>query len=782
MTEAYVRFLLRHRGLALLLSLIVVLAAGWGMSRLTLSADSEVFFAPDDPQLVAYDALRNTYTSDDNVFFVYVPPGGTVYTPEHLAVVERITEAAWRMPHAIRVDSLSNFQHTEADGDDLRVAPLVDGGADYTSEQVAKVRAVASDEPLLAGRIVTPSGHMSAINVTMGYGNTARDVAMGEIIPYARQLRQTIEAEVPGSQLLITGKVPGDNAFTEAALSDLSGIVPTALLLALACVAAFMWISSRSLLTASMTTLATILIVVASVVTAMGAAGWLGYVVTSPLANAPTVILTLAVADAMHIMVIYFQRLRGGASKLEAMHASLVLNFQAVALTSVTTIIGFLALNFSDAPPFRDLGNVSAMGIAAAWLFSIILLPALVTLLPGGMAEQREAGRASGMERLASWVIRHRHACLGVTTAAIVLAAACVPRNELYDVWAEYFDQRTQIRKDSDQAREHLNGFNSLEFGLNAGEPGGVADPDYLATLDAFAQWLRQQPEVAHVSSFSDIMKRLNKNMHGDDPDWYRLPDSRELAAQYILLYEFSLPMGLDLTNQVNLEKSGTRLIAALRTSSTRDLLSLQDRAQAWQREHAPAHFFHVGAGSDAMVAHIGYTNVRSMLLGSFLGLVLIAIIIAVALRSLTFGLLSLAANVLPMLVGFGIWGLLVGRVGLGLSVVSGLTMGIVVDYTVHLFSKYLRAKREQNLATPDAIRYAFGTVGVALIVTTLVLCANFGMLAFSVFAINADMGTLTAGIILIALLIDLFFLPPVLMLLPDRDARPQTAAPAVLN
>lgn len=774
MTQAYVGFLLRHRWLAIILSLLVVVAAGWGGSYLTLSADSEVFFAEDDPQLAAYDSIRNTYTSDDNVYMVYVPADGDVFTPDNLAVVERITEAAWKMPYAIRVDSLSNFQHTEADGDDLAVAPLVENAADMSAEQVERVRKIATNEPLLKGRIVTESGHMTAINVTMGYGSDARDQALTQIIPYTRELRAQIEADYPGSALLVTGKVPGDNAFTEAALGDLTGIMPIALLLALACIAAFMWMSSRSVLTAAMTTLATIIIVIASVVTAMGAAGWLGYVITSPLANAPTVILTLAVADAMHIMVIYFQRLRGGADKLEAMHASLVLNFQAVALTSVTTIIGFLALNFSDAPPFHDLGNVSAMGIAAAWLFSITLLPALVTLLPGS-AVVTEGGDTQGraMQALADWVIRNHRRCLVVSGTLIIAAAACVPMNELYDVWAEYFDESTQIRKDSDRARAHLNGFNTLEFAAGAGGPGDVADPDYLRTLDNFANWLREQPQVAHVSTFSDIMKRLNKNMHGDEPAWYKLPDNRELAAQYLLLYEFSLPFGLDLTNQVNLQKSGTRVIAALRTSSTRDLLALQDRAQAWQRDNADDDFFHVGASSDAMFAHIGHTNVRSMLLGSLLGIAVIAVIIGLALRSLTFGLLSLAANILPMLVGFGLWGLLHGRVGLGLSVVSGLTMGIVVDYTVHLFSKYLRAKREQNLSTPDAIRYAFGTVGVALIVTTLVLCANFGMLAFSVFALNSDMGTLTAGIILIALVIDLFFLPPVLMALPDRVAEP---------
>ena len=771
MIDAYARFVLRFRWAVLLLASLLVLAAAAGLPRLQLSADLEVFFPADDPQLAAFDQIRNTYSRDDNLFLVLVPRGPTVFTAPNLAILEELTAAAWQIPYATRVDSISNFQHTEAAGDDLRVRPLVEGGAELSAEQIARVREVSTQEPLLRGKLITPTGHLAALNVSMQLPDQGRRLAIPEAMEAVRALRDDFEARYPGAEVLITGKVAGNNAFTEASLYDLTHIVPLALLIALGCIAVYMLLASGRVATALGATAATIVIIAASVVVGMGMAGWLGFDVTPPLVNAPTVILTLAVADCMHLLVTYFQARRRGEAQPEAVRTTIRLNAQAVMLTSVTTVIGFLALNFSDAPPFADLGNVSALGIIAAWALSMTVLPALISLLPGAVRPGRDE-QGAAMARLAGWVLAHPRSCLWGVLALIVAATSFLPRNQLYDVWAEYFDESTEIRADSDRAREYLNGFNVLEWSLSASEPGGIADPDYLRTLGAFESWLEQQPEVSYVNSFAQIMRRLNRNMHGDDPAWHRLPEERELAAQYLLLYEFSLPFGLDLTNQINLDKSATRLTAGLRSSSTQELLSLQRRASEWQRENAPPEFHHPGASSDAMFAHVGRSNVISMLAGSALGLVAISIIIGLALRSLRFALISLLLNALPMLVGFGLWGLLVGRIGMGLSVVSGLTMGIVVDYTVHVLSKYQLARREQGLQTEAAIRYAFSTVGAALVVTTVVLCVNFGLLALSVFALNSEMGTLTAGIILIALAIDLLFLPPLLLRLDRRGRR----------
>jgi predicted RND superfamily exporter protein len=164
------------------------------------------------------------------------------------------------------------------------------------------------------------------------------------------------------------------------------------------------------------------------------------------------------------------------------------------------------------------------------------------------------------------------------------------------------------------------------------------------------------------------------------------------------------------------------------------------------------------------MFAHIGYRNIRAMLGAAIIAMVLISLILIAALRSLKYGLLSLLPNLMPVGAAFGIWALVDGEVGLALSVVAGVTLGIVVDDTIHFMSKYLRALREQKLSPQAAVRYAFHSVGVALLVTTIVLAAGFFILALSHFKVNADMGIMTALTIIIALIIDFLFLPPLLM------------------
>jgi predicted RND superfamily exporter protein len=215
-------------------------------------------------------------------------------------------------------------------------------------------------------------------------------------------------------------------------------------------------------------------------------------------------------------------------------------------------------------------------------------------------------------------------------------------------------------------------------------------------------------------------------------------------------------------------------MTVTLESVSSNTLLSIEARAQQWLEENAP-YMKSSGASPSVMFAYIGQRNIRSMLIGASMALVLISMILIVALRSFKIGLISLIPNLAPAGMGFGLWGLLSGQIGLGMSVVMGMTLGIVVDDTVHFLSKYLRARREQGLGTEDAVRYAFHTVGVALLVTTLVLIAGFMVLTQSAFKLNADMGLLTAITIGLALIADFIFLPPLLMKADRSAAEPVT-------
>ena len=373
------------------------------------------------------------------------------------------------------------------------------------------------------------------------------------------------------------------------------------------------------------------------------------------------------------------------------------------------------------------------------------------------------------MQFISDLVIKQRTKLLiGMSTIIIVLLAL-VPLNKLDDNTIEYFDWSIKFRSDSEKIAETLTGVMSVNYSLNAGGEMNVADPKYLATIDAFAEFMRSQPEVRHVNSFSDVMKRLNKNMNSDNEGFYRIPDNRELAAQYILLYELSLPYGLDITNQVNGDKSATRMMVQLDKISSAQVIALDGRAVQWLKDNAPAHMLTEGASTNVMFAHITERNIKSMIGGLVGALFLISFIIMLAIKSVRLGLISLVPNLVPTGMGFGLWAIFDGQVGLSLSVVMGVTLGIVVDDTIHFLSKYVRAKREMNLSSEAAVEYAFNSVGVALSSTTLVLCAGFMVLTLSPFALNAEMGMMSALTIALALLVDFFFLPPLLLWL-DKD------------
>lgn len=753
MSERFFRFILQHRLLVILTTLGLTILMGSGLQRLQFSNDYRMFFSEENPQLQAFEQLQNTYTKNDNLLFVIVPDDGKVFTRDSLAAVAALTRQAWQIPFSLRVDSITNFQYTHADGDDLVVEDLVQSPESLSDQALAEKQAIATHDPLLVNRLISPGAQVTGVNVTVQLpGESLGEVPA--VVKAARELARGIEAAHPGIRIRLTGIVMMNDAFPAASMADMVTLYP-AMFAAVILVLVLMLRSIPG-------TLSTLTIILLMIVATMGLTGWLGIRLSPPTTVVPIVIMTLAIADCVHILVNFLHGMREGEEKHQAMLESLRINLQPIFITSLTTAIGFLSLNFSEAPPFRDLGNMSAVGVILAFLLSITFLPALMMLLPVKALSGDTRGSLA-MQRFGEFVVRRRQPLLWGMGLTILFLITQIPNNRLDDQFVKYFDETNEFRQATDFASEHLTGIYMIEYSLESGEPGGINEPAYLRTLESFAQWYREQPNVLHVSTLTDIMKRLNRNMHGDDDAWYRLPEKRDLAAQYLLLYEFSLPFGLDLNNQINVSKSATRFSVTLDSISTQQLLAIEERAQNWLTENAPQMRIE-GVSSTVMFAHIGSRNIVAMLKGSTLALVMISFILIFGFRSLRIGVLSLLPNLVPIGMAFGLWGLVVGEVGLALSVVSGLTIGIVVDDTVHFLSKYLRARREKGMQPEDAVRYAFSTVGTALWVTSLVLIVGFGILAFSHFQLNAGMGLLTAITLAFALAADFLFLPPLLI------------------
>ncbi|MEO0424921.1 MAG: MMPL family transporter [Pseudomonadota bacterium] len=756
---------IRYRWLVILAAILAAVGIASQAQHLSFGTNYRVFFSTSNPELAAFEEFQATYTKNDNIFFFIDPQNEDgVFNERVMSAVAALTEGGWQLPHSIRVDSVTNFQYTRAEEDDLIVEDLIADPSALSPEQWASKRAIALAEPLLAGQVVSRDGRRTAVNVVIQYPgkSNAETPAVAEA---ARNLRDTVAADFPGLDIRLTGVGMLNVSFSESGQRDYSTLVPgmfgLVLLLTL--------ITVRSL----SVTLAVFGVIVLSLMVTLGTGGMMRVALTPISLSSAIVVLTLAVADSIHILLTMRGNMRRGMVKRDALVDALRVNFLAVGITSLTTMVGFLALNSSDAPPFWHLGNMSAAGIGAAWLLSITLLPALVSLLPFSAPTRgaEKDGADGAMGKLADTILAHRNVLAGLSLAGAIGLVAMLPRMEFNDQWTQYFDERIPFRPASDLATEHF-GLYPVEFSVESGAPGGVSDPAYLQRLDAFAEWLKTRDEVAHTYSISDIMKRLNKNLHGDDESWYRLPDDRELSAQYLLLYELSLPYGLDLNDRINIDKSATRVTATLGNVSTADTKAFLRDANEWLDANFPTDLKPLPTSANVMFTYITDRNVNQMIRGTILAIAAISLIMMVTFRHVRLGLLALVPNTLPILTAFGAWAALVGEVGFSIAVVAAISLGIVVDDTVHIMTKYLRARREKALPPPAAVRYAFITVGPAIIVNTIILALGFALLMFSTFKVTVDMGLLTMLSILFALVLDLLFLPA-LLIWTDRTPKP---------
>jgi predicted RND superfamily exporter protein len=753
-------FIVNHPWVCILFTLFLVACSGYGLKFAEFNNDSRALFADDNEGMKRLTALEDKFSKDDNVIIIVRPQNGDVFTQRNLKLLQQLTEKAWTIPKTQRVDSLTNFQHTQVDGDELNVVDLVGDVDQLSDSDLAKIKHIALNEPNLVKNVVSVSGHAASVSVTViTEDRKGQEAPM--IMDYVEQMRDEFSRDYPDVEIMLTGMVAFKSASrstTENELSSTSIYSGIAILLCLL-------IMLRSIVSV----IQTMLVIILSIVVAMGSIVWLGVEITPVMGGAPAIILTLAVADSIHLLITYQHQIRQGADKYQATYETLRINTQPVFLTSLTTAIGFLFLNSSESPPFADMANMVSIGVMAAWFLSVVFLPALLVVLPqqrfmGGNRDHRI------MDGFADFVVDHRKPVFIVSSVVFATLALFSLKNEFNDVWMEYFDETYEVRRATEFMVKELTGNHRLQFAFPSGETSGIMEPEYMRGLESFANWARQQPEVEYVSSFSDTIKRLNRDMNGGNPDFYRIPDQRDLISQYSLMFQMSLPFGLGLENQIDMDQSTVRVNVLLGGVSSNEILAFESRADQWIQQNLPPSMEVRGVGFDLLLGELSYQNGQGMLVGTVLALLVVSMLLVVALRSVKYGLLSMLPNLFPAVISFGIWAMIDGQIGISVSIVACMTLGIVIDNTVHFLSKYTRAKQESNLTSIEATRYAFKTVGIALVATTLVISANFGMMSFSHYYPNASMGLLTAITVAVALAVNFLFFVPVLLFVDHRN------------
>ena len=459
----WIAALVRHALPIAVVNILLLLVVGFGASNLVINSGIRVLFSPDDPNLLAEITVEKTYGKEDNILLVIDAGEGDIFTRQHLAMVENITAQAWQIPHSRRVDSVTNFLYTTVDGDDISIGPLVEDVATRSAQDLGRVRRIALSEQALLGRLIAANGKVTAVHVSLNLNSEGDAAALADAVHAARKIRDEAEAANPDIEIHLAGLALTEQTLAEVTAADGVGLMPIVFTMVLVALALLL----RSMLAA----LCTVITILLSVMVGMGFAGWAGMGLNSVNVSAPTIIMTLAVADCIHLLSTYLGHLRAGVSKREAVTLSYQETLYPVILTTVTTAIGFASMMFSESPPFRELGAISTVGVLGALWVSMAILPALMLLLP--FKGDGRKGFELPLRALAEWVIRHPTPIVWVSLILIAGTVSFIPRLELNDDPAGYFSKAIPLTRAIEVVEDKLSGTQNVHYSLNAGEPGG---------------------------------------------------------------------------------------------------------------------------------------------------------------------------------------------------------------------------------------------------------------------------------------------------------------------
>jgi predicted RND superfamily exporter protein len=720
-----------------------------GNDKLGFSTDYKVFFSEENKQLRSFENIQTVYGKNDNILIVIESKSGSVFTRESLEYIEDLTAKAWKIPYTQRVDSITNFSHVSTEGDNLTVNDLFDS-KEFTENRIDIIKEVAVSEPQLLNRIVSSNGKVSAINVIVNMPGVS-PYENSEVVAAVRNMAKNARESNPDFNVYLTGMVMYNNAFLESSIFDSQTIIPVMYVL--------LSVSLLILLRSFIGALSIVAVVYLATKSGLGLSGWLGFNLSTMSAQSSVIILTIAGAACVHLVVSYLYHLKAEGDKHLAMKISLEENLAPITLTSLTTILGFLSLNMSAVPPIQDLGNIVALGAASAYIFTIALLPSLCLLLTFGNHQKTTVHQ---FDKLYSFVYKHNQKLVIIIPLLLVTFTFFSAKNELNDEFVKYFGEALEFRQATDFTTNNLTGLYSIHMSIASTPYPSISNPEYLKKIEEISSWLRIQDVVLHVATITDTVKRINRDMHGGDTNYYIIPESTDLVSQYMLFYRNSLPLGMDMANRVNLKDTSTRVSISLKSLSTQGLLDIEHKIKSHMMEYHPQLSYDV-ASTSLMFAHIGEINVKSMMLGLAMALLAISLVLWLALRSFSMALLSLVTNLLPIAAMYGVWGMLDGQIGISLAIVGCIAIGIVVDDTVHLLYKYIQARRE-NLSIEQSVSRMYRSVGKAITISSVVLIIGFASLSRSTFSMNSDMGVATSVVIMFALIVDLVLIPSLMI------------------
>ncbi len=637
----------------------------------------------------------------------------------------------------------------------------------YSSEELKEKKKIALNEKQVKNVYISEDGKVAVLLLTPQFPDFAQDKS-NDLYHRIHKILDT-EEQRSGYKFYVGGIPEMSVAFEKYIGEDTKIIMPLMVV--------FILLTMLFLFRSLAGMIAPMLVIFLSTIGTLGIAYLIGFDLDSMSAMAPPVLMAIGIADSIHILTLFFREFQQGKSRKEAMIISLKLNLLPCFLTSITTAIGFLSLLSSISPPIRVFGMMVAIGSLLAFIITVTFLPALLSVLKYSKKRKYHGEQSrTWANRLGHFVVRYRKPIIISTITFTFSLCYFILRITPDNNPASQVKENTSIRKAMDFIDQHIKGSYNIEIVLDTQKDKGIHDYRFLEKVDSLQGYIETQLvkdenlpfSIGSTSSVVNIIKTLNQKMNKDDPIYYKIPndphkDTAKQIAEYLFLFNSSAPSGRGISNQITLDHKMMRLTVRYPITSSENTKKLIDRIKAYCKKELVGTLVHV-TGQVSIFSYMDVKMTINMLKGLAIAFILITLVLMITFRSIKIGLLSLIPNILPIIIMFGLIGLTDTPLDGGLMMVALVTLGIVVDDTVHFIAKFLRS-RHQGKSVLESIFQVYYDVGAAIIFTTVILSAGFGILIFSNFGMNTNFGIFTSVTLIAALFMDLFFFPSILLL-----------------
>ena len=759
---------------AVVLAALAVTAAFFLLiaGNIRVETDLDEYMPQEHPAFVYSNQAEEWFDIKDGIIIAVEHPQ-TLFNPGTLGKIRALTLALQEREEFEDADVLSlytadNIRGTEDGLDVQRFYEEVPADA----AGLERVRQAVMGNDMIAGKLVSRDGTIALIVAAI------EDEAFSPA--FYREIQELARSHEGPERLYVAGRPVVEGTMAALGMADMRRMAPLVILV----IAAVLYLLLRSV----RSTLLTLLVVLMSTIWTFGLMSLLRVPVYAVATMIPVMLIAIGVAYGIHLFSqLHLIRQEDPAvSRRDAVRRMLHGMWKPVLMTALTTVVGFISLVTSQVYPVKYFGLFTAFGVMVALLLSLVFIPAGLILLglPGraggarGGVEGEAKPPADGREertarRFASFILRRRRAVIIAVAAVLAVSVFGITRVWINSSFLDNFQAGSEIARTDRFINQHFGGTSTLNVILEGEAEGVFKEPEVLTLIDRLQARAEGLPDVGNSFSLTDYLRRMNRVMNEDRQEFDAIPASRELVAQYLLLYEMSGdPQNLE--RVVDYEYRKANLTLQLKNDDSRTIeaaiSAVEELAPELKRLGVSMNYAGSGYKSLVFTRLILSGQISSLLLS----VVIVVLLVALMFRSLLAGLIGAVPIALTAVVNFGLMGLLGIPLSTTTALISSIAVGIGVDYAIHFIDRYRLYTR--GLEPAEAAARTMHHTGRAILMNAVVVIAGCLVLLASVFPPNRSLGALVSFSMFTSFLgtVTLMFL-----LLAKRTAKGRLSHPA---